>query len=594
VGACLSLLGLGLGPAFAQTGTATSTTVGDAGLAPPVATPSPTPKPPKRPPAPRASAMPSAAPSAAASALPAASAEPAASAVASAEPVASASAAPSAEPAPSAVPSAVAVPEPAPSVRPVPSAVAPIKGSPVQLGDDVVFSIRVPRGGKTAAQRAQDATKAFAAAAQDSKVTEVRVQKRDDVAIVLFGQTPIVQLTVADAEAAGDTSLDVHAAAVASAVREAAERERRRAVLAKTVFSISLLVFFGLIVFYLARKVGEFAERARTWVDANAERVLAVRVQKIEVVSPGTVKSTALVGLSVAKWLAQGGIIYTWLLVVLSLFEATRGYTERLTGLVTTPLSQLMTRIATGLPVLAVLAIAGFTVFVLVRFVGLFLQSVERSETTVAWLPPDLAAPTSVLVRVGIVIAALVFLVPLVTGNTEGGLARTGAIIVLALGLSAMPTFASAVLGAIILFGRRLRPGQHVRIGGFAGRITSIGLLDVRLEDRDGVEVRVPHLYALYQPTTVLGIRDALSLDVAVAPTSRLPEVRSLILRTAEGQGDQAWVDVVSVDAERALFRVSVRNDARDARSQLQLAIASALAREGIALGRLPPREASP
>jgi len=592
-GAWLSLLGLGLAPVFAQTG-ATTAAPADAGVAPPVATPSPTPKAPKPPPAPRALAVPSAAPSAAPSALPVASAEPVASAVASAEPVASASAAPSAEPAPSALPSAAAVPEPAPSVLPVPSAVAPIKGSPVQLGDDVVFSIRVPRGGKTAAQRAADATKAFAAATQDSKVTEVRVQKRDDVAIVLFGQTPIVQLTVADAEAAGDSSLDVHAAAVASAVREAAERERRRAVLAKTVFSISLLVFFGLIVFYLARKVGEFAERARTWVDENAERVLAVRVQKIEVVSPGTVKSTALVGLSVAKWLAQGGIIYTWLLVVLSLFEATRGYTERLTGLVTTPLSQLMTRIATGLPVLAVLAIAGFAVFVLVRFIGLFLRSVERSETTVAWLPPDLAAPTSVLVRVGIVIAALVFLVPLVTGNTEGAAARTGAIVVLALGLSAMPMFASAVLGAVILFGRRLRLGQHVRIGGFAGRITSIGLLDVRLEDRDGVEVRVPHLYALYQPTTVLGIRDALVLDVAVASTARLPEIRSLLLRTAEGQGDEVRVDVVSVDAERALFRVYARNDARDARSQLQLAVAAALAREGIALGRLPAREALP
>ena len=114
--------------------------------------------------------------------------------------------------------------------------------------------------------------------------------------------------------------------------------------------------------------------------------------------------------------------------VVLSLFEATRGYTQKMTGVVVAPLSQLMTRLATALPLLVVAALAAVSVFVLVRFVGLFFASVARGETPLGWLPADLAAPTSVLLRSGIVIAALVFLAPIVTGDADGVVTRVGII----------------------------------------------------------------------------------------------------------------------------------------------------------------------
>lgn len=585
--ALLTLAGLWGEPLLAQTVPSPAAPAAG-GTAPVLAT--------SNPPAPRRVVPSATTPAPSASASPVASALPEPSAVPdggveplpSAEPAASAEAVPSA-----AAPPAVSVEPPvAPSAAPLPSATPPpVAGSPVQLGDDVLFAIRLPRGGKTAAQRASDATKAMTAAAHEGKAADVRVQRKDDVAIVMVGQAPIVQLTTEDAKAAGDSSLDVHVASVTAALREGLERERRREARSKAVFSFSLLVFFGLIVFYLVRKIGEFTERARAWVEEHGERVLAVRVQRIEVVSPATVKSTAVVGLSVAKWFAQAGIIYAWVVVVLSLFEATSGYTERLTGFVLTPLSQLTTRIATGLPVLVVLSIAGFAVFVLVRFIGLFLGSVERREATVAWLSPDLAAPTSALVRAAVVLAALVFLAPLVTGNPEGALARSGSIVILALGLAATPTFATAVLGSILLFGRRLRPGQHVRIGRYGGRIASIGLLDVRLEDTDGAELRVPHLYSLYQPTQVLGLGETTTLDVAVDARAPLGEVRDRLLDVARIHGEGARVDVLSVDAGGAHFRIHLRAEGTEARNALQLAVATALAQAGIALGRLPSRE---
>jgi small-conductance mechanosensitive channel len=207
--------------------------------------------------------------------------------------------------------------------------------------------------------------------------------------------------------------------------------------------------------------------------------------------------------LTVGTWIARVAVVYVWVVYALSKFDATRGYTQRLTGLVLTPLSDLLARIAVGLPVLVVLVIAGFAVFVLVRFVGLFFSSVGRRENVVAWIPTDLVPPVSSLVRFGIVVGALLFIAPLITGSTEGVLARSGWVVVLALGLAATPVLANGLVGTMVLFGRRLRAGQNVEIGQYRGRITLIGLLELCLEDDDGTEIRIPHLYTLFRPMRI-------------------------------------------------------------------------------------------
>jgi small-conductance mechanosensitive channel len=391
-----------------------------------------------------------------------------------------------------------------------------------------------------------------------------------------------------DATAAGDASLDVHAASVSASIRDAIENERKRAAIAQSVLSISLLIFLGLVVFYVVQKIGDFARRARTWIEEHGERVLAVRIRRIEVVSPGTVRSTALIGLSVGKWIAQVAVVYVYVVYgALARFEATRAYSQRLTGLVVSPLSDLLARIAVGLPMLVVLAIAGFAVFVLVRFVGLYFSSVGRREAVVAWIPSDLVAPVSSLVRFAIVVTALVFLVPLVTGSSEGALARSGWVVVVALGLAATPVLANGLVGAVVLFGRKLRTGHFVELGAYRGRIASIGLLELCLEDENGTEIRVPHLYTLVRPTRIYGLRPRFTVELAVGPSARGSDVRAAIARVAATFDADHRAALLSTDTERALYRVSFSTDRPSARSELVEALVGELATAKIPLGRL-------
>jgi hypothetical protein len=456
----------------------------------------------------------------------------------------------------------------------------------VKLSDDAVFSLRATLGGKSPEARAREASEQLKRAYEGEQTSDVSVSRRGDVALLSVGRTFIVELDEEEAKLAGSTSLEVHAASTASAIHEKLVSSHKRAAIAKSAFSFSLVVFFGLIAFYLIRKLGEFAERARTWFDARSDRDLSLRFQGIEFVRPAMLRSTGVLALSTLKWLAQFGVAYTWLVVVLSLFESTRGYTQKLTGFVLAPLSQLMARLATALPLLVVAALAALAVFVLVRFVGLFFASVSRGETPLGWLPNDLAAPTSVLLRSGIVIAALVFLAPVVTGDNDGVLGRVGVISLVALGLAATPVLASGTIGVIWLYGRRLRVGEYVELGAYRGRVAELNLLELRLIVTDRTELRVPHLLTLVRPMRLLGARPRLTLDMYVHASSSVTEVRSLLAAVAGKVGVEPSVEIVSADADAIRFRIAATCESLEARTAFHIAALDALSGAGITLGR--------
>ena len=121
-----------------------------------------------------------------------------------------------------------------------------VKGADVKLHDTLVFRLWVDRRQETAAARARAASRALEVAL-DAGRGGVHTELHGDPRVVYDAQTPINDLYSEDARATGDSSLDVYAAKVASRVRETFEAEKKRGDIAATVFSISLVVFFGLI-----------------------------------------------------------------------------------------------------------------------------------------------------------------------------------------------------------------------------------------------------------------------------------------------------------------------------------------------------------
>lgn len=481
------------------------------------------------------------------------------------------------------------MPPPA-SGTPAPSASAPAAPkrpeAQAKIHDTQVFVIRVPRGDKTPEERAKVASEALTRAVETPGAEEVRVAHFGEAFVVYAGTIPIVEIRKDDAEAAGYGEAETHARWVAARAKTAIVSEKKRSAIAGTVFSLSLLVFFGLVAFYVLQKVGEFFERARKWMLDNPDRITGLRIQSQEVIGPTALRGGALVTLIVGRFVAQLGVVYLWLVFALSLFETTRPYTEKLTGFVVTPLSALASRIGASLPLAVVAVVSGVAVYVLLRFVQLFFEGVARRQTVLPWLPPDLAAPTSVLVRIGILLTVLAFAAPVVTGDSEGTLARTGAIALLALGIASTPLVASVIVGVLVVYGRRVRVGQHTEMGGRAGKVVAVGLVDVRLLDAEGCEVRIPHLLSLVHPTRIIGARPRVSVTIASTSVHSPDEVRKVLLEAAESLGERAQVELAGIDRDASVFRVVVSVPHDTTAGDVRLALALALLKAGIGYGR--------
>jgi hypothetical protein len=373
----------------------------------------------------------------------------------------------------------------------------------VTLRDKQVFQLTRGDGELSVLDRARMASRALAEAAGDRSGEQARWETRGLRAVVLVGDREIVALSPEDASAAREGSLESLAAHVTTQVERALVGERQRTSLANTVFSISLVVFFGLITLYLMGKLRAFTGGARDYLLAHPERVPALKLNRLEVLGPASVRNALSILIAVGRALGLLGLIYAWLVLSLSLFERTRPWVARLTGVLLDPLSALVSRIALALPMFVIAIFALALLAVLLRVIDLFFASVGRGETRMALVPPDLAHPTSIVLRAGLVVLALLFAGPILTGQHDGSLSRGALVLLLGLSLAASPLCCAVLIGLALAFSRSVRLGDRIDYGGQTGVVSAIGLIWLVLEDAQGASVRVPHLRALWHPTRI-------------------------------------------------------------------------------------------
>ncbi len=454
-----------------------------------------------------------------------------------------------------------AVPPSTAAALPTASATAPstvpVNPVEVRVRDTVVLSLRLRDGGMPAEERARRANRAIERALGVSNAKTVRVEQRDQRSIVFIAEQPVVELTAADAAIAEEGSLDLYSASVAARIADILRAEEQRDQRAQAVFSIVTAILAAVVAIFLIRKIGALSVRVRNWVERNRQHMPAIRFKSIEVVRSPVLHSAALVSLEVAKWIGYIGTIYACLIFILSRFDWTRGYTDKLASLVLSPISTLTARIATLLPLTIIVALGSVVLWILLRFIGLFFGAVERGETRLEQMSPALAAPTSLIVRVGLVVVTLLVVAPALTGNAEGTFAKLGQLAVTALLLACVPLLTTVLLGMRVLYASRLAVGQWVSIGNVTGRVLELTLLDTRIWVSGGVTARVPHLVLLWLPVrTAAGSAHELELTVANGP--ELAGAVEAATVVAAGYGPDASIVVGAINRRRATLVVRV------------------------------------
>jgi hypothetical protein len=117
--------------------------------------------------------------------------------------------------------------------------------------------------------------------------------------------------------------------------------------------------------------------------------------------------------------------------------------------------------------------------------------------------------------------------------------------------------------------------------------VRDVGLLETTLEDSFGCILRVPHLLGLVHPTRIVGPAPLVTFDVVVDATEPQPRVLEVLQAAAMLASHRAKVELVSLDRGGACYRITCAEDPGGA--SVGGAVAEALARENIGLGKLAP-----
>jgi small-conductance mechanosensitive channel len=374
--------------------------------------------------------------------------------------------------------------------------------APVTLNDEELFVLHDTIGKQGPADRARTATQVLDGL-KSQTTTPIRLVPTARGITVYGAKRPIVELTQADSEGAGRAELRAFADEVKISVVEGLARERTRSRVAQKVLAVSSVVFLGLLSLLLLRGVGNAARRARRRLYDEKRDLGALRIDQVELLPQGAVREGLGALLFSASWAARAVILYSYVLVCLSLFENTRELARSATGHLLAPVADILKRLASNLPltlsVVLVLAVVG----VLIRFVQTYARAIEGGSTQSEWFSPDTARVTGHLLSAALFFTCLLFIAPLLTGRTDGVLPRIGVLGLGALSLACSPLLACAAIGTRQVYANLLRRGDDVEYGGRRGVVERVELLDLALRTTEGAKVRVPHLLSLFHPTVV-------------------------------------------------------------------------------------------
>jgi Mechanosensitive ion channel len=159
--------------------------------------------------------------------------------------------------------------------------------------------------------------------------------------------------------------------------------------------------------------------------------------------------------------------------------------------------------------------------------------------------------------------------------------------------LSATPLVASAAVGIVVVYGHRFSVGDWVEMGGVLGRVRAVRLLDVEIVVDDTL-MRVPHLRSLWRPTRMYGRELPIAVLVSIAPGAcRDDEARALLLAAAESVGKRPTVELLGLDAEGVLYRVTTFCEHPSAQTEFVSMLAETLSVANVGLGRAGVRLAT-
>jgi small-conductance mechanosensitive channel len=311
---------------------------------------------------------------------------------------------------------------------------------------------------------------------------------------VTFGETPLINITAADAYWAGT---DRNTLALT-------ERDRVLAAIAaykKSLGFWSILRMVGLSVFVVAALVALFilVNRAfrriidRKIVENREKWFKGIRFRSIELLTSEKLTAAALFVSKASRYAIYAVLLYAALPMIFAIFPATRHLAGMLFSWIADPIISMGKGFVAYLPNLLRIAVIIVVMRYILKFLRYISAEIEAGRLVIPNFYPDWARATFNILRIFIYAFTVVLIFPLLPNSDSSIFKGVSVFIGILFSIGSSSVISNMMAGMVITYMRPFKIGDRIKVGDVYGDVVEKTLFVVRVQTIKKEVITVPN-----------------------------------------------------------------------------------------------------
>ena len=423
------------------------------------------------------------------------------------------------------------------------------QGSPVVLGDQILFTIKGDIKGYSAEERAKTISERIKGIAEDPNISiESLTTSNFDLPLTQITVGDKMLLVVLDQDAVGEGRTRQELALdYSQKLRTAIEKYRQDYSLKRRLTGLVYTLIATLVLITILYFLNKLYHKAETKTEAwlNSKKV-HIGIQSFELVRAERLRVILIAAVKTTRIFIFLVVLYTYLHLGLSFFPRTEAFAGGLSNYIFALLRTIGMAVWAQVPNLLFVAMITFITHYILKVMRFFFKGVENETITFKGFYPEWGQPTYRICRVLVIAFAAVIAFPYIPGSNSPAFKGISIFFGILFSLGSSSAVANILAGYTITYRRIFKIGDRIKIADFVGDVIETRLQVIHLRTIKNEEIVVP---------------SSMIVNSHVINYSTLAKEKGLILHTTVTIGyDTPWRQVealllVAADRTPGLLR---------------------------------------
>jgi small-conductance mechanosensitive channel len=256
-------------------------------------------------------------------------------------------------------------------------------------------------------------------------------------------------------------------------------------------FLTLFLTFFAITLFKGVNSLTlNMLDRFKVW---KGSLIRGISIKKVNIVSEERIIDSLFVLLRTFRNVINILIAYFYFTIVLSLYEFTHNWAEKLVSYFIDPLISVLLSIINYLPSLVFIIVIVIVTRYIIKFIHFIFSEIEKGNLEFPRFLPDWSIPTFKIFRFLIIVFAVIIIYPHLPGSDSKAFEGVSVLLGIILSLASASAISNIVSGTVLTYMNAFRLGDRVKIADTVGDIIEKTLLATRVRTTKNVEITIPN-----------------------------------------------------------------------------------------------------